>query len=180
MKETVFLSLAIFLPRGRRWDYTRWRFLKCAGMDIERCEVRSPVFLSQAGLLHHIHIGPGTFINQGLRIGVGDPAHVYIGANCAIGPFVQLETMGHELEWTKERGWGGEAKTIRIGNRCWLGARATILGGVTIGEGAVVAAGAVVTKDVPPYTVVGGVPAKFIRDIKAVFDQAGSYPPELK
>lgn len=53
--------------------------------------------------------------------------------------------------------------SVIIGNDVWVGARATILEGVTIGDGAVVAAGAVVTKDVPPYAIVGGVPAKVIR-----------------
>lgn len=65
--------------------------------------------------------------------------------------------------WTPERKWAGESSSIVIGNRCWLGARVVVIGGVTIGEGAVVAAGAVVTRDVEPYTLVGGVPARVIR-----------------
>lgn len=52
---------------------------------------------------------------------------------------------------------------VQIGNDVWIGARATLLGGITIGDGAIIAAGAVVTKDVEPYTIVGGVPAKPIR-----------------
>lgn len=61
---------------------------------------------------------------------------------------------------------GGKEKTapIQIGNHVWIGARAIILKGVTIGDGVVVAAGAVVTKDVPPNTLVGGVPAKIIKE----------------
>ena len=61
---------------------------------------------------------------------------------------------------------GGKEKTapIKIGNHVWIGARATILKGVKIGDGAVVAAGAVVTRDVPPNTLVGGVPAKIIKE----------------
>lgn len=53
--------------------------------------------------------------------------------------------------------------SVEIGNDVWIGARATILEGITIGDGAVVAAGAIVTKDVPPYAIVGGVPAKIIK-----------------
>lgn len=53
--------------------------------------------------------------------------------------------------------------SVKIGNDVWIGARATILEGVTIGDGAIVAAGAIVTKDIPPYAIVGGVPAKIIR-----------------
>ena len=56
-----------------------------------------------------------------------------------------------------------EVKLIIKGNDVWIGSRATILGGVTIGHGAIIAAGAVVTKDVPPYAIVGGVPAKVIK-----------------
>lgn len=58
---------------------------------------------------------------------------------------------------------GEEYKQVNIGNDVWIGARATILDGVKIGDGAIVAAGAVVAKDVPPYAIVGGVPAKVIK-----------------
>ena len=59
-----------------------------------------------------------------------------------------------------------KAKNMIIGNHVWIGSNATVLSGVTIGEWAVVAAGAVVTKDVPPYTIVGGVPAKIIKKVE--------------
>lgn len=160
------MAIALRLPRSEWWDARRWKVLRLAGVDINGCAIRGPVFFSQFGKMNHIHIGPRSFINTGLRIGVGDPAHVRIGADCAIGPFVQLETAWHELAWTPERGWGGGVKDITIEDRCWIGARVTILGGVTIGEGAVVAAGAVVTKDVPAHTLAGGVPAKIIRSLK--------------
>ena len=58
-----------------------------------------------------------------------------------------------------------EPAPIRVGNDVWIGANATVLPGVTVGDGAVIAAGAVVTRDVPPMTVVGGVPAKIIKHI---------------
>ena len=71
-------------------------------------------------------------------------------------------------DWSPASGeyrWRTFAKPIIIDDGCWIGANATIIGGVTIGEGAVVAAGAVVTKDVEPYTMVGGVPAKIIKEL---------------
>lgn len=66
------------------------------------------------------------------------------------------------ISWTDHNSYD-EFKEIYIGNDVWIGQRAMVMGGVRIGNGAVVGAGAVVTKDVPPYTIVGGVPAKIIR-----------------
>lgn len=63
--------------------------------------------------------------------------------------------------------------SITIGNHAWIGSNATILPGVTLGDWSVVATGAVVTKDVPPYTVVGGVPAKILKQIKNESDKEG-------
>jgi maltose O-acetyltransferase len=160
------LALANVAPRWRVFDFNRWRLLKWAGVQIGPGEVRAPLNLTQYGELNRISIGRGTFINVGLRIGVAAPAEVRIGDNCAIGPNVSLESMGHEIKWTHERGWGGEARPIIIGNRCWIGAGAIILGGVTVGDGAVVAAGAVVTRDVESSTLVGGVPARLIKRIE--------------
>ena len=69
------------------------------------------------------------------------------------------ETSFEEYKYAKEQ----TKAAVVIGNDCWIGYGATLLSGVTIGDGAIVAAGAVVTKDVPPYTIVGGVPARQIR-----------------
>src|SRR5262249_18758066 len=122
--------LAMHLPRHLWFDQKRWRLLRLAGVDIQRSEIRAPLSLTQFGELGRIHIGPRTFINTGLRIGVGTPAHIRIGADCAIGPNVSFEAMSHELVWTPERHWGGVANDITVGDRCWIGARAIILGGV--------------------------------------------------
>lgn len=67
------------------------------------------------------------------------------------------------IKYSKKQRFNEKTEQTEIGNDVWIGYRAVILGGVKIGDGAVVAAGAVVTKDVPPYAVVGGVPAKVIR-----------------
>ena len=97
---------------------------------------------------------------------VGNAAWVYaldnieIGEKTCIGEHVKLLTGYHDIA---TRNFAFKTKPIRIGSACWLATAATILPGVTIGDGAVVAAGAVVTKDVEPWTVVGGNPAKFIK-----------------
>lgn len=90
-------------------------------------------------------------------------APITIGARCDIAPEVSFITGTHEPGNVSRRAGVDTARPIRVGDGCWLGTRVTVLGGVTIGDGAIVAAGAVVTKDVPPNTLVGGVPARVIR-----------------
>ena len=94
-----------------------------------------------------------------------DLAEIHIGNNCLIGPDVGIYTAGHRLE-PEGRILDVYALPINIGNDVWIGGHSTILPGVTIGDGAVVAAGAVVTKNVEPKTIVGGVPAKVIKKIE--------------
>ena len=80
-----------------------------------------------------------------------------IGSNC------RIETSNHSTNYLDRRRPDGTGRPIDIGEDCWIGVRVTILPGVTIGKGCIVAAGAVVTKDVGPFNLVGGVPAKVIR-----------------
>jgi maltose O-acetyltransferase len=87
-------------------------------------------------------------------------AGIHIGDNVNIGSQVLIYTMEHDINSPT---FGVVAGPVVIGNMVYIGARVTILPEVRIGSGAVVASGAVVTKDVEPWTVVGGVPAKFIK-----------------
>ena len=103
-----------------------------------------------------IEIGDGTFINR--RSEIVCKKHVKIGRKCAISWDVCImDTDTHFLEGTEE------TKPTVIGDDVWIGNKAIILKGVTIGQGAVVAAGSVVSRDVPAYTLVAGVPAKPVR-----------------
>ena len=86
------------------------------------------------------------------------------GDQVMIGPNVSILTSGHPVEPSRRRS-GVVAKPVVIENNVWIGAGAIILGGVTIGENSVVAAGAVVTRDVPRDTLAGGNPARVIRSI---------------
>ena len=109
-----------------------------------------------------LSIGDRTYINSGASICA--QKSVKIGARCAIGNQVLvMDTDFHSIE---DHTQPGIARPVVIEDDVWLSARVIVLKGVTIGRGAVVAAGAVVTKDVPPYTLVGGVPAKFIRSME--------------
>lgn len=80
-----------------------------------------------------------------------------------IGPSCRIIAVTHSLNYLDRRNSDEIARPVEIGEDCWLGIRVTILPGVTIGKGCVVAAGAVVTKDVAPFNLVGGVPARVIR-----------------
>lgn len=106
-------------------------------------------------------LGKNVFINFGCSF--MDRGGITIEDNALIGPNVQLITENHAMEPELRRYVYG--KPIHIKKNAWLGAGATVLPGVTIGENAVVGAGAVVTSDVPDNAVVGGVPAKIIKSI---------------
>ena len=108
-----------------------------------------------------ITIGKNVFINHACSF--LDMGGITIEDDVLIGPRVNLVTENHPLDSVDRRALF--TKPIVIKRNAWIGAGATVLPGVTVGENAVVAAGAVVSKDVAPNTVVGGVPAKFIKNI---------------
>ena len=86
-------------------------------------------------------------------------APIVIGANCDIGPAVEFVTGGHVIGSASRRAGQGTANFILINDGCWIGSGSRILGGVTIGAGAMVAAGSLVIRDVPQNALVAGVPA---------------------
>lgn len=120
-----------------------------------------PVFNCDNG--KNIHVGENFLTNYNVTI--LDIAPVTIGDYVMIGPNTLITTVNHPLSPRKRREHIGQAQPVTIGRDVWIGANCTILPGVTIGNNVVIAAGAVVTKDVPDNCVVGGVPAKVIREI---------------
>lgn len=118
-----------------------------------------PPFYTDFG--KNITIGKDVFINSGCHF--QDQGGIEIGNGVLIGHSVVLATINHDLAPNQNR--KNHYAPIKIGNNVWIGSNATVLPGVTIGEWSVVAAGAVVSKDVPPYTVVGGVPAKVLKRV---------------
>jgi acetyltransferase-like isoleucine patch superfamily enzyme len=136
---------------ARKWMY------RSLGMKIGR---RTSIYMG--GEIRHpaaISIGDNTIIGHGVIL---DGRHgISIGNNVNFSTGVWIWTVQHDHTDPGFRDVGGP---VVIGDHAWISCRTVILPGITIGEGAVVAAGAVVTKDVAPYTVVGGVPAKKIAD----------------
>ncbi len=109
----------------------------------------------------HVSIGDGSFVNAGCWFeGFGS---IDIGRDAFLGPQVMILTSTHEIDEDGQVARTPSAKPVRIGDRCWLGARVTVLPGVTIGEGTIIGAGAVVTRDCKPGAVYVGVPARQVR-----------------
>lgn len=121
-----------------------------------------PVFNCDNGW--NIRVGHEFLTNYNVTI--LDIAPVTVGDHVMIGPNTLITTVNHPLSPKGRRAHLGQAKPVKIGNDVWIGGNCTILPGVTIGNNVVIAAGAVVTKDVPDNCVVGGVPAKIIREIE--------------
>ena len=134
-------------------------FSELTGRPVDESFGLFPPFYTDCG--KNIHIGKDVFINMGCKF--QDQGGIFIEDGALIGHNVVLATLNHAAS-PKDRGSMIPAP-IRIGKNVWVGANAVILPGVTIGDGAIVAAGAVVNRDVPENTVVGGVPAKVIRTI---------------
>lgn len=110
-----------------------------------------------------ISIGKGVWINRGCEFYgsmLAGNAHITIGDHCALGPRVRVLSATHNY---RRLDLPDEAASVTIGHHVWVGAGATILPGVSIGDGAVVAAGSVVTRDVAPYAIVAGNPARFLK-----------------
>lgn len=118
-----------------------------------------PPFYTDFG--KNITIGKDVFINSGCHF--QDQGGIVIGDGSLIGHNVVLATINHDLNPENNR--KNHYAPITIRNHVWIGANVTVLPGVSIGDWAVVGAGAVVTKDVPPKTVAGGVPARVIKTI---------------
>lgn len=134
-------------------------FSQLTGRPVDETFGLFPPFHTDCG--KNIHVGKNVFINMGCKF--QDQGGIYIGDGALIGHNVVLATLNHAMS-PKDRSSLIPAP-IRIGKNVWIGSNSTVLPGVTIGDGAIVAAGAVVTRDVPENTVVGGVPAHIIRTI---------------
>lgn len=108
----------------------------------------------------HLNIGNNVFVNYGVEIRCS--TKVKIGDNVLFGPLVSIMDRDfHQVEPVSPVNSGD----INIGNNVWLGRSVTVLSGVTIGDNSVIAAGSIVTKDVPPNVLVGGVPAKVLKEL---------------
>lgn len=132
------------------------------------CSEQSPIRIGSRTRIYRgaefngpVTIGNRCMVNRDAYI----RQHVTIGDDVFVGPFVRLITDGHEIGPAKRRAGANTSRPIVVGDGTWIGASVTVVGGVSIGAGCVVAAGSVVTRDVPDNTLVGGVPASPIRSL---------------
>lgn len=158
----MFMSIAMGLPRFRWCCFAKAMYLRCLRARVGK----------------RVVIYPGVWILTGRNLLIGDDVDialgviittdggVSIGDRVLIGYRTQVLSSNHIIPEGKARIFdaGHSKKPVVIESDVWIGAQCVILPGVTIGEGSIIAAGSVVTKDVKPFTIVGGTPAKLIRD----------------
>ena len=153
------LRLSTQLNSSTDSDQIRKRLSEITGSEIDQTTTVFIPFYTNFG--RFIQIGKNVFINHACSF--LDMGGITIENNVLIGPKVNFITENHPLDAVNRRAL--VSKPIVIKRNAWIGAAVTILPGVTVGENSVVAAGAVVTADVPANSIVGGVPAKFIKNI---------------
>lgn len=155
LRITAELNNAYHTPEELRVIFSR-----LTGRPTDDTFTLFPPFYTDCG--KNLIIGKNVFINSGCK--VQDQGGIEIGDGTLIGHNVVLATLNHAL--APERRGDLIPRPIRIGKNVWIGSNAVILPGVTIGDGAVIAAGAAVTKDVPENSVAGGVPARILRTLQ--------------
>ena len=166
IRECFFLTLANMLPRNHLCDRLCPVLLRLSGMSVgAKTTVWPPVDVRPIGAAKRISLGERVFVNSRTRFGCPRPGQICIGNHVAIGPKVIFETLNHSLTINSEGFRPGKSEDILVKDFAWIGAAAIILPGVTIGEGSVVAAGAVVTRDVPSFCLVAGVPARVVKKL---------------
>lgn len=157
-----FAKILFSLPRFRFFNRIKSIFLQCLGARIGK----------------RVVFYPGVWIMPGRKLVVGDDVDfaldvlvttsggVTIGDRTLIGYRTQILSNNHRIPNGRAPIFyaGHEGKPVLIGNDVWIGANCLILPGVTIGEGAVVAGGSIVTKDIPPFSIVAGNPARILKE----------------
>ena len=163
IKRKLILSLINSFLCGTSCFKIKQSLLRKAGIVIgDGTKIVGPFIV---GNVSDIVIGSNNWIGTDFKV-YGNGTLV-IGDNCDFGPNVSILTGSHKIGCHNHRAGEGLDLTVRIGNGCWIGAKSTLLGNVNINDGAIVAAGAVVTSDVLPDTLVGGVPSKIIKELES-------------
>lgn len=161
VKESGLKTAQVLQKYNASFDPDQMRQLwgEMSGTPLDRTSyIQFPVFVNHA---EFVSIGKNIYINHACTmLALG---RIVIEDDVLIGPKVNLLSEGHPIDPNNRKAL--EVKPVVIKRNAWIGAGATILPGVTVGENSIVAAGAVVNKDVPANTIVGGIPAKILKTI---------------
>jgi maltose O-acetyltransferase len=181
LSRHAFAQLAEALPSSAFFR-TRTTMLRAAGVKIGKHSlIQGKLRLTGNGNPSELlSIGDGTLVTGGLHVDLGAP--VRIGNRVRIGHDVSLLTINHAVGDVYLRAGTSFFGAVSIEDGAWLASRCTVLPGVTIGSGAIVAAGSVVTRNVASNTLVAGVPARVIRELPEQGEPAplsASYEPTL-
>ena len=160
VKRAMAITAALNRLTFNDADEVRMLFGDLIGRKVDDSFVLIPPFYTTGGT--DIRVGRNVFVNQNCTF--YDLGGLDIADDVMIGPNVSILTSSHPLEPSQRRA-SVIAKPVAIERNVWIAGSVTIIGGVTIGENSVVAAGSVVTRDVPPNTLVAGNPARIIRSI---------------
>lgn len=157
----IFSYFIQFLPRSRAFGVKRWLGQRAGIKVASGVRLYSSVRFETG----NIFIGKSTWVGPAVRFMAGPHARITIGQNCDIAPECLFVTGSHQIGTSSRRAGLGHSLPITVGDGTWIGARVTVLGGVNVGKGCVIAAGAVVTKDIPDNVLAGGIPARVIRKL---------------
>ena len=162
MLRHIINILLWFLPPSRFFKF------RSICLKLAQVEIGDNVSVCGRGWVYgrgHLSIGNDTWLSPGVVFYTHKDAYIVVENNCDIGPSVEFITGSHLIGTSARRAGYGSAKPIVVGAGTWIGARSSILGGVKIGEGCVVAACSVVTQDIPSNCLVAGVPAQVKRKL---------------
>ncbi len=169
LSRRILAQVAAGFP-AQSFSRTRTALLRRAGMKIGASSlVQGPIRITGEGNpCKDISIGTFTLISGSLHCDIGAP--IEIGNRVRIGHDVSLLTVDHRVGPAAMRSGERKFGAIEIGDGAWLASRVVVLPGVRIGAGAIVAAGSVVTRDIPANTLSVGVPARVVRDLSSLGD----------
>lgn len=164
----------LFNRLGNRLPLQSWRLFiaRLLGVTFTAPGRATLMWGAEIWSARNLRIGKGSVV--GPHVLLDARGGITVGDSVNVSGYVRMMSAKHDVD---DPGFEAVFEPIVVGDRVWIGLGATILGGVTIGEGAVVAANATVTKDVEPFTIVGGTPARKLRDRPRNLDYELDYRP---
>jgi acetyltransferase-like isoleucine patch superfamily enzyme len=157
-KARYFKGISLFAFWDEKSEFSSKIYL-AQGVNLGNTSLGDYTRIRQLSTLHHVDVGKYCSISRNVRIGLGRHPLNLLSTNSI---FYSQNKTAIRNDWIKKINFE-EHKPTKIGHDVWIGEFVSVIGGVNIGDGAVIATKSVVTKDVPPYAIVGGIPARVIK-----------------